>query len=106
MAYHWPGNVRELDNVVERAMILCRNNILTFDQFETAGQQGSIFGDNMDIDPLNIVVIRHIELALKKSNGKIHGAKGAATMLKINASTLRNRMKKLGISYQKKIIAG
>ncbi len=101
MAYHWPGNVRELENVVERAMILCRDNILTFDQFEIASQQGSIFGDNMDIDPLNSVVIRHIELALKKSNGKIHGTKGASAMLKINASTLRNRMKKLGISYKK-----
>lgn len=97
MAYHWPGNVRELENVVERAMILCRDNILTFDQFETASQQGSIFMDNMDIDPLNSVVIRHIELALKKSKGKIHGSKGAAAMLKINSSTLRNRMKKLGI---------
>ncbi|MCP4718947.1 MAG: AAA family ATPase, partial [Desulfobacteraceae bacterium] len=33
--YHWPGNVRELENVVERALILSRDNILTFDYFET-----------------------------------------------------------------------
>jgi two-component system NtrC family response regulator len=28
MAYHWPGNVRELENVLERALILSRSDIL------------------------------------------------------------------------------
>ena len=27
--YHWPGNVRELENVMERAVVLCRNDILS-----------------------------------------------------------------------------
>ena len=27
-SYHWPGNVRELENVVERAIILCRSDTL------------------------------------------------------------------------------
>src|SRR5262249_41575601 len=30
-SYHWPGNVRELENVVERAVILCRGKVLTPD---------------------------------------------------------------------------
>jgi len=29
--YHWPGNVRELENVIERAAILCQNNIIRMD---------------------------------------------------------------------------
>ncbi|MER3523909.1 MAG: sigma-54-dependent Fis family transcriptional regulator [Ignavibacteria bacterium] len=28
MAYDWPGNVRELENVIERAAILCHNNVI------------------------------------------------------------------------------
>ena len=27
--YPWPGNVRELENVMERAVILCHNNLIT-----------------------------------------------------------------------------
>ena len=38
--YHWPGNVRELHNVIQRAKILCSNNLilpsdLIFDSKET-----------------------------------------------------------------------
>jgi len=36
---------------------------------------------------LNEVVSRHIRRALAKSNGRIHGPKGAAEMLKLNPST-------------------
>jgi two-component system response regulator HydG len=31
MDYSWPGNVRELENVIERAVVLCRGDRLTLD---------------------------------------------------------------------------
>lgn len=98
--YHWPGNVRELENVVERALILCRDNILAFDHFETPRtDEGFIPDPGRHLDSLEHVMIRHINLALRKSNGKIHGPNGAAAILKINSSTLRNRMKKFKIRF-------
>jgi transcriptional regulator with GAF, ATPase, and Fis domain len=33
MQYHWPGNVRELKNVIERAVIMSRSDLLTVEQF-------------------------------------------------------------------------
>jgi len=101
--YSWPGNVRELENVVERALILSQNNILTFDHFETTRQEkGFQSPKNMKLDSLDQVMIQHIMLALKHTKGKIHGPNGAAAMLKINASTLRNRMRKFEIFFGRK----
>jgi transcriptional regulator with GAF, ATPase, and Fis domain len=42
----------------------------------------------------------HIRQALAATAGRIHGADGAAALLGINPSTLRSRMKKLGITKQ------
>ena len=41
----------------------------------------------------------HIQKVLKITNGKIHGPGGAAELMGINPSTLRNRMNKLAIPY-------
>jgi DNA-binding NtrC family response regulator len=34
--YHWPGNVRELINVIERAMLLCEEDVITCDDLPKA----------------------------------------------------------------------
>lgn len=33
MQYNWPGNVRELENAIERAVVLCRGELLTIEDF-------------------------------------------------------------------------
>jgi len=50
-------------------------------------------------DSLVTVIARHIRHVLKLTNGRINGQVGDAELLGINPNTLRNRMKKLGISY-------
>jgi len=103
MKYQWPGNVRELQNVVERALILNPAGPLTFDRLDLSLQK-EIPSDQEQsdkIDFLDEVMARYIRQVISKTGGKIHGRGGAAELLGINASTLRNRMNKLGIKYGK-----
>lgn len=102
MEYRWPGNVRELENVVERALILKKDGPLRFDQFISVSQEAkppalSAHGN----EPLYLdeVISSHIQWVLKLTNGKVHGPGGAAELMDVNPSTLRNRMDKFGIPY-------
>jgi transcriptional regulator with GAF, ATPase, and Fis domain len=54
------------------------------------------------IQPLEEMIARHIKRALAHTGGKVEGEKGAARMLRLHPSTLRGRMKKLGIPYGRK----
>ncbi|MCP4403751.1 MAG: AAA domain-containing protein [bacterium] len=104
MEYHWPGNVRELQNIVERALILHPKGPLTFEHLNLTPQQAA--SDDVEAltipDTLDDAIAWHIRRILKKTDGKVHGPDGAATVLGVNPSTLRHRMKKLGITYGKK----
>ncbi len=55
-------------------------------------------GSATEIKTYNEAVLEVIRVALAKSNGKIHGPGGAAELLKLNPSTLRSKMRKLGLS--------
>ncbi len=103
MNYHWPGNVRELQNIVERELIINPNGPLSFSQmnFELQNENVEIKESKLETDNLDEMTARHIRWILKRTDGKIHGRDGAADLLGINASTLRNRMNKLGIEYGK-----
>ncbi len=104
MAYDWPGNVRELENIVERAMILHRGELLSFEELWTASSQHAAAGppasrqQSLDFDT---VTVQHITRVLKMTGGKIHGPGGAGEVLGMNPNTLRYKMKKLGISFKK-----
>jgi hydrogenase-4 transcriptional activator len=105
MAYPWPGNVRELENVIERAMILNKSGPLSLDRLVPLPEEceESVFlaqGNEPLI--LDEVVSKHITHVLKLTKGKVHGPGGAAALLGINPSTLRNRMDGLGIPYGRK----
>jgi len=52
-----------------------------------------------ETDNIDEVLSGHIRRVLSKTRGKVNGPDGAAALLGINPSTLRNRMKKLGIDY-------
>ena len=100
--YDWPGNVRELENVVERALILNREkpfistDSLIPQEFYSSSGPSAISEGTMHLDS---VIANHIRRVLQVTGGRVHGPEGAASLLGINASTLRKRMSKLGIDY-------
>lgn len=108
VSYTWPGNVRELQNVVERELILNPIGPLEFNHLQLQKKNNELSpttypnsGEEISKTDLDSVVSAHIMKVLKQTHGKIHGKGGAAELLGINPSTLRNRMNKLGIIYRK-----
>jgi len=101
MEYHWPGNVRELQNVIERALILNPSGPLTFEHLSLKHPRKplELREQSQETDNIDEVLSRHIRRVLSKTKGKVNGPDGAAALLGINPSTLRNRMRKLGIDY-------
>jgi PAS domain S-box-containing protein len=98
--YHWPGNIRELRNVIERSVITSQGDTLRLPEpigtgASTATEKGS--SDPEVLRPLEDVERGHIQQVLEAKGWRIGGPKGAAVVLGLNPSTLRFRMKKLGI---------
>jgi formate hydrogenlyase transcriptional activator len=94
MQYQWPGNVRELGNVIERAAILSRRNELDLSDWLTRPGAQAPPQRILTLDDLQR---RHIVEVLDRTGWRVSGPKGAAQILALKPSTLRARMKKLGI---------
>jgi formate hydrogenlyase transcriptional activator len=88
--YAWPGNIRELQNVIERAAILSKGPLLYIgDAFDS--RPGRVTGTLEDVERA------HITNILAETRWQIEGPQGAANQLGLNPSTLRGKMRKLGI---------
>ena len=95
--HYWPGNIRELENFVARSVLITTGPIiLTSDLPVTAGNNLSK-GSQSQVKSMAQQEKDHIISVLIRCNWKLHGKGGAAELLEMNASTLRSRMKKLGI---------
>jgi transcriptional regulator with GAF, ATPase, and Fis domain len=93
-AYDWPGNVRELENVVERALIVSRGGLLDAALPVSATPQVAAAADG---EALEDVERAHLLRVLEGRHWVIEGEAGAAQALGLNPSTLRGRLRKLGI---------
>lgn len=99
-AYRWPGNIRELENIIERAVILADSATLEIDADQlSAGRHVATVntGENATDTSFEAISRQHIVSVLEQTRWVIEGGHGAAKLLNMQPSTLRYRMKKLGI---------
>lgn len=100
--YAWPGNIRELENVLERAMILSPGSNLLVEPLLDAVEPYITANPDLSVQAsksgfIDNVVREHILSVLQHCRWRIKGPDAAAERLGINPSTLRYRMKTLGI---------
>src|SRR5712692_7487558 len=106
--YAWPGNVRELENLIERAVLLSPGKELRVplseiksasvtDGFPTPGPATTFATTTSSIGTLEEAERQHILRALRQTEWRIAGPKGAAALLGMKRTTLQARMRKLGI---------
>lgn len=96
--YNWPGNVRELENVIERAMVLNKGDVINVIDLPDALHRSET------IDPLNGKL--HLKEALKSPEKELikkaldsvkWNRNQAAGILNINRTTLYKKMQKYGL---------
>ena len=96
MAHTWPGNVRELENVIERAFIMCQQDLIGLEhlpeELTTRGPSSSPASDIQSAHDL--LDAQAIRTALEQNQ---YHRVAAARSLGIHKTTLYRRMKKLGM---------
>jgi two-component system response regulator HydG len=91
-AYYWPGNVRELENVIERAVVLCRGRVLTAQDLPPRVAEEARFEANITVavgTPLEEVERRLIRETLRQTKGD---KKQAAQLLGIATRTIYRKL--------------
>jgi formate hydrogenlyase transcriptional activator len=95
--YSWPGNIRELQNVTERGVILCDNEVFRLEPGTLPDERGPKIQE-LDRQDTRDLHKAQIEAVLKETRGRIAGPNGAAARLGIPASTLESRIRALKIN--------
>ena len=108
MKYRWPGNVRELENLLTRAVVVAKSQVLTRSDFPELGEDAvngangkhaEIIiepGKNMTLDEVEEQYIRRV---IKDNN---HRTKGElCDILGISRPTFERKLEKYGITIEK-----
>jgi DNA-binding NtrC family response regulator len=96
-AHPWPGNIRELENMVERALIASDGGSIDLPAASGAKAAADVPIPEGPHGTLEDVERAHIRRVLEAARWVIEGELGAARILGLNPSTLRGRLRKLGI---------
>jgi len=91
MRYAWPGNVRELENVMERAVVLCRGNYIGSNDVPL---ESSSAQQDPGVASLSDVEKDHIIATLEQTGWNLSET---AARLGIHRNTLRSKLKQYGI---------
>lgn len=100
----WPGNVRELENVIERAVLLTRGNVLHLSlpelDYRPPAEKTVPLPASVEVREGEDEAQRILRV-LKETNGVVAGPRGAAQRLGLKRTTLLSRMKRLGIDKER-----
>jgi len=99
MRYAYPGNVRELQNIVERAVVMARGDLVTRSDLPSGLAGGGDAGaGGHEAQPLpdrvSALEIREIRRVMKEAN---HVQRRAAALLGITERNLRYKLRKYGL---------
>jgi transcriptional regulator with PAS, ATPase and Fis domain len=98
-SYSWPGNIRELQNVIERAVIVCDNDVLSIDESWLSRHSRAPAPSTETLSKISPDQEKKmIEAALAESRGRVSGPSGAAAKLGIPSTTLESRIRSLRIN--------
>jgi len=95
-AYDWPGNVRELQNVIERAVVLSEGETFAIDESWLDRKPDRLVNGAL-VTRLADGEKALIEAALRETNGRVAGPRGAAAKLGIPRQTLEWKIRNLNI---------
>jgi len=92
--YDWPGNIRELENVIQRAIILSPDGVISMNDISLSAAKAPTATVGTTLEEIER---NHIQRMLNTTLWRIEGRRGAAELLGLKPSTLRSRLRKLGI---------
>lgn len=108
IAYAWPGNIRELENLMERLHVLVDNNEIEMDDLPDYVSGHISYEKTLAFDPFesgigfNDAVEQHQRALILKALEKSNWVKAkAADLLKMNRTTLVEKIKKMNIAPEK-----
>jgi DNA-binding NtrC family response regulator len=99
MTYHWPGNVRELENMIERAVVTAKSELLIEDDFPAELAIGRI-GDDVPGLKVPMKLEEGSKFLILKTLEKFNGNKTkAANALGITPRTIRNKLAEYKVTH-------
>jgi len=100
MRHNWPGNVRELENLVERAVIMARGDMITQDDFPSimTGKDTPVGAKNVGVSSGNTLKEAEKEIILRTLEETGGNRTHTAKILGISRRTLQLKLKEYGIN--------
>ena len=99
MTYHWPGNVRELENMIERAVVTAKSDLLIEDDFPAELAIGRV-GDDVPGLKVPMKLEEGSKFLILKTLEKYNGNKTkAADALGITPRTIRNKLAEYKVTH-------
>lgn len=96
-----PGNIRQLKNLVERSILVSKDNELDIDDFKLQLEQSPIKQGNAKVPAVGSITLEEMEIEMIKKTMLYHKNKvaKAATALGLTRSALYRRLDKFEIPY-------